>query len=108
MIRPTVFLGLIILALVAFVLYEVEYKVDSLKTELNELNKQLAEDKEAIHVLKAEWSYLNRPEKIKNMSERYLSLKNTEPAQVKKIEDIPFSTPKVVSNNTTITNVTQK
>ena len=76
MLKPAFFLSFIILGVIAFVLFEVEYRVDSLRSQFSEVNHQLLADREAIHVLKAEWSYLNQPERLKKLSSRYLALES--------------------------------
>ena len=47
--------------LAAFGLYTVKYKVQTLKAEVAVAEKQLREEKQRLHVLTAEWTYLTRP-----------------------------------------------
>ena len=43
----------------------------------------------AIHVLEAEWSYLNRPERISLLAERFLALAPLSADHVVSINDLP-------------------
>lgn len=56
-------------------LFYVKDQVKYLKQDLAEINRQIADSKMQIHVLEAEWQYLNNPERIRNLSENYLDLK---------------------------------
>ena len=55
-----------------FALFNVTFKVEKLETELGELNRQILEDQQSIHILKAEWSYLDRPERLEILANNYL------------------------------------
>jgi len=82
----TVFM--IMLASTVFGLFHIQNKVKNLKKDLVEVHRQLAEDKAVIHVLNAEWAYLNEPARIKKLANKYLSLEHTKVAQVKESEKI--------------------
>jgi hypothetical protein len=90
MMKPAFFLSFIILGVIAFVLFEVEYRVDSLRSQFNEVNRELVADRQEIHVLRAEWSYLNQPERLKKLSQKYLALETARPRQIRDIGAIPF------------------
>lgn len=74
---------------VAGLLFQVKYEVQDLEKELAEVNRQILEDREATHVLKAEWSYLNRPARIAELSERHLELGPMRPQQVVQVRQLP-------------------
>ncbi len=71
-----------IIGALIFSLFQVKYKVYNLKRDLAEINRQMAADKESIRVLKAEWAYLNKPERVEKLAGKYLKLGNMEVAQV--------------------------
>ncbi len=75
-------LGIIFIAVIIFGLFQVKYKVYNLKKDLMEIEHQLTADKDAIKVLKAEWAYLNKPERIEKLANKYLHLENMQVAQV--------------------------
>ena len=57
-------LGLVALA---YVIYQVKYETRSLDADIATLNKQIDDERDAIAVLRAEWSLLNRPERIERL-----------------------------------------
>lgn len=67
--------GLIGLALV---IYEVKYETRMLDARTDELHKAIEEERNAIAVLRAEWSLLNRPERIERLARKYLGLEPLE------------------------------
>ncbi len=74
-----------------FVLFNVTFKVEKLEAELGELNRQILADQQSIHILKAEWSYLDRPERLELLIEDYLpDLRSGIAAPVMKIEQLPL------------------
>lgn len=82
------------LALVVGVgLFLLKYEVQSLEERLASVNADIRRNQESIHVLKAEWSYLNDPTRLRELNERHLSLKPYLPEQVVAIADLPMATP---------------
>ena len=59
-------LSLIIVA--SYAMFHISYEVEQVENELRGLNRQTLAEQEAIHVLKAEWSHLNRPEYLRELS----------------------------------------
>jgi hypothetical protein len=53
-----------------------------------EINRQLSADRDSIRVLKAEWAYLNKPERVENLANKYLKMSNVAVAQVYKNEEV--------------------
>lgn len=84
--RVTLVIWMAVLVVSAVALFHVKYKVQYLKRELAEVHRQLAADQDAMHVLQAEWSYLNQPERLKTLSEKYLKLKPIEVAQIRELD----------------------
>lgn len=80
--RNVIILGVLAIGLCIFGMFQVKYKVYNLKRDLKTIDRQLVADKDAIRVLKAEWSYLNKPERIEKLAERYLKLGNIQVAQI--------------------------
>lgn len=86
--RAATLLGMALLALSVFALFQVKYKVQNLNRDLAEIQRQTMSDKQAIHVLNAEWAYLNRPARLKQLADRYLNLHYVNVAQVKEGQGI--------------------
>lgn len=68
--------------LVGIGLFYVKHQVKEQEARLAELNHEIQANQEAIHVLKAEWSFLNDPSRLKQLSEKYLDMKVMGPTQV--------------------------
>ena len=82
--------GLVIVSLVAAgMLYNMKYEVQSYRLAVKKLERELADEREAIQVLKAEWSYLNRPERLKRLAAQYTSLRPVRLEQIVTIEGLP-------------------
>lgn len=71
------------------VLFGVAFEVSTLEDQLTVLNKEIRKDRDAIHVLRAEWSYLNQPERLDGLSQRYLDLQPLEGDQFSEIAALP-------------------
>lgn len=82
MIRPAMLLIVLLAVSLSLTLFVVKYQVQDLEEELVGYNRSITEDRQAIHVLKAEWSYLNQPARLKNLAERHLGLAVVETEQV--------------------------
>lgn len=72
-----------ILALfVGFVLFKVKYEVIEVEQKLAETLRQTEREKENIHILKAEWSHLNEPQRLQKLAEKYLDIVPTKTDQI--------------------------
>jgi hypothetical protein len=76
-------------AAVGFGLFHVKYKVQALEDELTQLNSQIVHEQEQVHVLRAEWAYLNRPERLEELNGRFLGLGPMTPVQLGGLDDLP-------------------
>ena len=89
-------------------LFVLKYKVKSMEGQLAAIHGKTLENLEAVHVLKAEWSYLNQPARLEDLGRRLLNLEPVKATQTIDIEDIPFR-PVGASNgevrNSSLTNV---
>lgn len=70
-------------------LFFIKHEVKEQEARLAELNDEIESNQEAIHVLKAEWSYLNDPARLRALSEKYLSMKVIGPKQVATLDTLP-------------------
>lgn len=90
MMRRLVLITVALSAVVSFGLYRLSYQVQHLERELATLNDQLLAEQEAIQVLRAEWSFLNRPEVLQTLAARHLDLQPIAPGQIAHtIADLP-------------------
>ena len=101
MIRISAIVWVVVLALLGIGLFQVKYNVQSKERELREVRRQIEANYNAIHVLDAEWSYLNDPLRLADLTRRHTGLVPTTPGQIGdfaslplRIEDLPL-TPEV-------------
>lgn len=90
MMRRAALIWLVLGGAAGFALFELKYEVQTLEDELAHLNRAIRSDQEEIHVLKAEWSYLNRTERLADLSRRHLDLQPITTTQMLTIEDLPM------------------
>lgn len=74
----------------AFGLYQVKYEVLDLREEVDLLETELAEERDALHVVKAEWAYLNRPERLRRLAGKYLEMEPMSGAQLADLSGLPY------------------
>jgi hypothetical protein len=79
-------------------LFQLKYRVQELEQNLAQTNRDILTNEEAIHVLKADWSYLNRPEKIDPLARRFLGLSPLTGSQYVTIADLPMRAAPQVSS----------
>ena len=101
MIRISAIVWVVVLALLGVGLFQVKYNVQSKERELREVRRQIEANYNATHVLQAEWSYLNDPLRLADLTRRHTGLAPTTPGQIGdfaslplRIEDLPL-TPEV-------------
>jgi hypothetical protein len=70
-------------------LYQVKYQVQDMERTLAGLKRDIVRDRAAIQVLEAEWSYLNQPDRLQDLADRYLELAPVTPSQMAAIESLP-------------------
>lgn len=81
----------LVLALgLGFGLFQLKYRVQGLEAKLAHINRQILESEESIHVLKAEWSYLNQPDRIEALARKHLALEPLTGRQYGTIDDLPL------------------
>ena len=68
----------ICMVVVGTALFHTSEQVQDAKSDLVQTQAQLEREKETLRVLKAEWSHLNNPEKLEQLSQKYLT--DVEPA----------------------------
>jgi cell division protein FtsL len=81
MIRFTTILWLTLVACVGVAMFKVKYEVQLLDDELVRVQKQTATARDEIHVLNAEWSFLNQPTRLADLARKYLALQPIGTAQ---------------------------
>lgn len=70
-------------------LFQIAHAVEDLESRLRATQEQIHRDREAVHVLRAEWSYLNRPERIARLAERHLEMMPLTATNISRISALP-------------------
>ncbi|MDX1974170.1 MAG: hypothetical protein SFT92_00685 [Rickettsiales bacterium] len=91
MARISTIVWLLIIVVATFSLYLVKYQVHAIRQQITDISKQLEVEKEGLHVVAAEWAYLNRPQRLQNLSSKYLGNTGLTVDRVADLEAIPFS-----------------
>lgn len=73
-IRLTSLTALLLALLSGAALFWVSQQVQQVEREQRQLMQANMQEEESIRVLKAEWDYLNRPERLEELSTRYLNM----------------------------------
>jgi len=90
MMQKGVWLWLCLALGLGFGVYELKLRVQGLEQRLAATNRDILADEEAIHVLKAEWSYLNEPERIDALARKYLGMVPLTGSQFGSFDDLPM------------------
>lgn len=72
-------------------LYGIAYEVEQMERELAALEREIRQERNNIHVLEAEWTYLARPERIEKLSGQFLPNMQVLTAQrIGEYDDLPY------------------
>lgn len=75
--------------------YSIKYETTLEAEQVQKLRAKAQRERDAIAVLKAEWQYLNRPDRLQTLADRHLDLQQLQIAQIVRAGDIPNRGPKV-------------
>ena len=64
--------------------------VQNLEKELAQINRDIEKDIRDIHILEADWSELNNPERLKILASQYISLDFIKPEQIINYSALPL------------------
>jgi cell division protein FtsL len=78
-------LGLVALACV---IYQVKYEARALDRQIAAIGKEIETERDAVAVLRAEWSLLNRPERIERLAKKHLKLEASTPRQLVSLDAV--------------------
>ncbi len=80
-------------------MFLLKYKVQDLENELIAKQEQVIRDQGAIRVLQAEWTYLNDPERLRQLSGEHLGFAPPALANMTEIASLPFRVPAPAHGN---------
>ena len=75
---------------VIFGCFILKNQVHDLEHELSRLNKNIASDVKNIHVLKAQWGFLNTPERLRKLAGEHTALNKIRAEQIINYSALPF------------------
>ena len=82
-----VVLGVLVFA--AADVYKIKYESTLQAERVAKLRAEIRREQDAIASLRAEWSRLDRPERIQGLAQRHLTLKPAEVTQLDKLDRLP-------------------
>ena len=69
-------------------LFHIKYEVIQQEAYLEQTKRQIIQDRQNIHLLKAEWVHLTEPARLSRLSEQYLKLAPIVPTQLGSIRNL--------------------
>lgn len=76
--------------LLGFGILVMKNQVQNLEKELVSINRDIQDDIKTIHVLKAEWSHLNSPARLRKLALKHISLNPIKAEQIINYSALPF------------------
>ncbi len=90
MIRFLNVLSVVLVIAVSIGLYNLKYKVEARERERASLVQETVNERDAIRILRAEWSYLTQPERLQSLADRHLDLVPLKASQIATFDDLPM------------------
>jgi|TARA_B110000902_G_C14049912_1_gene491241 cell division protein FtsL len=91
MIRYPSFLFVFFIIFVAISLYQIKHSISKKEMEFAKINKDIIQTKSNLHILKAELSYLKRPDRIERIALTKLKMRPVLPIDIWSLEDLVSS-----------------
>ncbi len=92
MIRPSIWLSASAVVLVGYAMFQVKNEVMQQEATLAHITQQIAESRDAVRNLTAEWGVLTQPARLNGLAQRYLNLVPIGTKQLGAIAAIPLRT----------------
>lgn len=109
--HSTIFL-ILMAAAVSVALFVVKYRVQDLEAEFKNVNRQIITSEQDLHVLRAEWSHLNQPHRLRQLAGQYLEIGPLDAKRVGDAEhilgDLPIREELIEATDDELAEVTDK
>ncbi len=89
MIRILNIVSFMMTVVLAVVLYNVKYDAQIHIKRIKVLKVELRQELETIHILRAEWSHLNQPDRLQKLAKRYTKLVPLGANQIVTVNNLP-------------------
>ena len=86
-------------AVLATGLYVMKFEVADQEARAAELDRMLLGQNQALQVLQSEWSYLNRPDRLRDLANRHLDLVPVAVHQIGALDEIPIRAASAVAGS---------
>ena len=93
MLRFATLISLATGALLAVFVFAIKYEVQDLEHEFQRLSRSIERERQAIHVLTAEWSHLNEPARLRTLARSQLGLDQIGVDRLGELESLPLREP---------------
>ena len=90
MIKIGTIIWMVMVVFAAIGLYQVKYEVHTLNESNADLRKELNQEQKYLQVAKAEWAYLNRPERLEILAKKHLDVQYVSNVQLAAIDNLPM------------------
>jgi len=87
--RKRTIIAIVLIGTLVAGLYHLKQQVQGVERRLAGVNQAIARDRQAIHVLRAEWAYLIRPSRLARLSQRHLKLQRITPNHIRTFDELP-------------------
>jgi hypothetical protein len=82
-------LSFLLSAMLGCIIYQIKHRVLDLEKTMHQLNREIINTNEGLHILKAEWGYLNQPRRLQALNNKYLQLRAIGHTQVASYQTLP-------------------
>ena len=80
----------VVLSFMVVAMLVMKNQTEDLEKELYRINNVISEDARTIHILKAEWSHLNNPERLRSLAQKHIELNPVKAEQLINYAALPF------------------
>lgn len=91
--RTVTLTALVLFGLLSIGLYLIESEVEQQHRRLGRLDAEMEQEQKNLQVLRAEWSYLNQPERLQELAAAHVDrvgLRPIAPAQIGRLDELPM------------------
>ena len=92
MIKYPSFLAILVIIFIAISLYQIKYFITKKEMELAEINKKIKNTQQELYILRAELSYLKRPDRLEKIAKNKLKMTEVLPIDIWNLKDLVDAT----------------